>query len=176
MIHLRTKWTHGTQCISHNLPSSSSRWVARYICLSFWSCFSIFLLASLCAFSSFRWSSVLLLPRQPIFPPKNTQKKPPVIQVQGGGRVEWVVGSEGGREGVDQKYKKKKKKKKSILNSKTGPTEEHLAQNRWHLCCQMQLQTDVELSGSRRWGSTGALAQFCMDGWMWLFTGDFSTT
>lgn len=67
-------------------PNSSSRWVARYICLSFWSCFSIFLLASLCCFSSFRWSSVLLLPRQPIFP--KTQR-----QVQGGGRVvDWLVG------------------------------------------------------------------------------------
>ena len=173
MIHLRTKWTHGTQCISHILPSSSSRWVARYICLSFWSCFSIFLLASLCAFSSFRWSSVLLLPRQPIFPPKNTQKNPQWFRFRGeAGLNGWLVVREEGRVLI----RSTKKKKKSILNSKTGPTEEHLAQNRWHLCCQMQLQTDVELSGSRRWGSTGALAQFWMDGWMWLFTGDFSTT
>lgn len=70
-----TKWALIEHTLTHingefyrNLPSSSSRWVARYTCLSFWSCFSIFLLASLCVFSSFRWSSVLLLPRQPIFP------------------------------------------------------------------------------------------------------------
>lgn len=58
-----------------NSPKSSSLCVALYICLSFWSCFSIFLFASLCAFSSFLWSSVLLLPKQPIFPQEKGGKK-----------------------------------------------------------------------------------------------------
>lgn len=49
------------------LPSNKSLCVALYACRSFCNCFSIFLLASRCAFSSMRWSSVLLLPKQPIF-------------------------------------------------------------------------------------------------------------
>lgn len=57
-----------------NSPKSSNLCVALYICLSFWSCFSIFLLASLCAFSSFLWSSVLLLPKQPIFPQERRKR------------------------------------------------------------------------------------------------------
>lgn len=60
-----------------NSPKSSSLCVALYICLSFWSCFSIFLFASLCAFSSFLWSSVLLLPKQPIFPQEKGKKGGP---------------------------------------------------------------------------------------------------
>lgn len=58
-----------------NLPKSSSRCVALYICLSFCSCFSIFRFASLCAFSSFLWSSVLLLHKQPIFPQVKKKKR-----------------------------------------------------------------------------------------------------
>lgn len=57
----------GHRTPSPGLPSNSSRCVALYACLSFCSCFSIFLFASRCAFSSMRWSSVLLLPKQPIF-------------------------------------------------------------------------------------------------------------
>lgn len=70
-----------------NSPKSSNLCVALYICLSFWSCFSIFLLASLCAFSSFLWSSVLLLPKQPIFPQERRKR---------GSRV----GGDGGISGV----------------------------------------------------------------------------
>lgn len=46
-------------------PSSNSLCVALYVCLSFCSCFSIFLFASLFTFSSSRSSSVCP-PRQPI--------------------------------------------------------------------------------------------------------------
>lgn len=72
-------------------PKSSSLCVALYICLSFWSCFSIFLFASLCAFSSFLWSSVLLLPKQPIFPQGKKLKK---WGVGGPGEEEEVEGEE----------------------------------------------------------------------------------
>lgn len=77
-----------------NSPKSSNLCVALYICLSFWSCFSIFLLASLCAFSSFLWSSVLLLPKQPIFPQERRKRG---SRVGGDGGISGVGGGCVGR-------------------------------------------------------------------------------
>lgn len=146
--------THDT--FHKNLPNSSSRWVARYICLSFWSCFSIFLLASLCAFSSFRWSSVLLLPRQPIFP-----KTQWWVQGEAGWLVRWVGGwVQAGRVGDEKK----------IFNPKflDWPSR-GTPGSKW---VTFMLPDADGTDSSRRWASPGFGT--IMDGWMWLFAGDLS--
>lgn len=133
--------------------------------MSFWSCFSIFLLASLCAFSSFRWSSVLLLPRQPIFP--ETQ----LSQVQGRGKWDGWACEEQGKVLIRRFcfYKKKKLINPKFLDRPSGGTPG----SKW--VTSMLPDGDgadlKDLLGDERWTPTRLWSRdvcvcVCVAGWM----------